>query len=154
MTVPSGATVRINGITLAGGAADPVTPEFAAGGEAVTTKFEKGEGSTWKITAFAEMSNESRGTDVTASQLKVYRASSLEGLKAAEAMTSGVTLTEKTSAVKVTLEAEAPTDAEQQFFRVDCRVHNVRAPLCFATYPRRWSFQLRRTSWRSETHPC
>ena len=100
------------------GAANP-PPAFASGGESVTTKFEKGDGNTWKITAFAEMSNESRGTDVTASQLKVYRASSLEGLKTAEAMTSGVTLTEKTSAVKVTLEAEAPTDAEQQFFRVD-----------------------------------
>ena len=87
------------------GAANP-PPAFASGGK-------------WTITAFAEMSNESRGTDVTASQLKVYRASSLEGLKTAEAMTSGVTLTEKTSAVKVTLEAEAPTDAEQQFFRVD-----------------------------------
>ena len=34
-------------------------------------------------------------------------------------MTEGVTLTEKASAVKVTLEAEAPDDAEQQFFRVD-----------------------------------
>ena len=121
VTIPGGAHVTINGVAVAGasGGAAVDAPEFADDGESVTTKFEKGEGDTWKITAFAEMSNESRGTDVTASQLKVYRASSLEGLKTAEAMTSGVTLTEKTSAVKVTLEAEAPADAEQQFFRVD-----------------------------------
>ena len=121
VTIPGGAHVTINGVAVAGagGGAAVDAPEFAEGGESVTTKFEKGEGNVWTITAFAEMSNESRGTDVTASQLKVYRASSLEGLKTAEAMTSGVTLTEKTSAVKVTLEAEAPTDAEQQFFRVD-----------------------------------
>ena len=73
VTVPSGATVCINGITLTGGAADPVTPEFAAGGEAVTTKFEKGEGSTWKITAWGEIGNDASGTGVADGQIKVYR---------------------------------------------------------------------------------
>jgi len=115
--------VTINGVSVAGaaGGASAPDPAFSESGEAVTTKFSKkaGDGNVWTITAFAEMSNESRGTDVTASQVKVYRASALEGLKTAEAMTEGVTLTEKTSAVKVTLEAEAPTAAEQQFFRVD-----------------------------------
>ena len=121
VTIPSGATVTINGVSVAGagGGAEVPAPAFTAGGASEVVKFAQAEGGKWTITAFAEMSNESRGTDVTASQLKVYRASSLEGLKTAEAMTSGVTLTEKTSAVKVTLEAEAPTDAEQQFFRVD-----------------------------------
>ena len=123
VTVPGGATVTINGVTVAGaaGGASVPDPEFAEGGESVTTKFSKkaGEGNVWTITAFAEMSNESRGTDVTASQVKVYRADTLEELKIAEAMADGVTITEKASAVKVTLEAEAPTDAEQQFFRVD-----------------------------------
>ena len=122
VTIPSGATVTINGVSVAGAAGASVPdPAFADGGEAVTTKFSKktGEGNVWTITAFAEMSNESRGTDVTTSQVKVYRADSIEELKTAKAMTDGVTLTEKASAVKVTLEAEAPTAAEQQFFRVD-----------------------------------
>ena len=121
VTIPSGATVTINGVSVAGAAGASVPdPAFADGGEAVTTKFSKktGEGNVWTITAFAEMSNESRGTDVTTSQVKVYRADSIEELKTAKAMTDGVTLTEKASAVKVTLEAEAPTAAEQQFFRV------------------------------------
>ena len=122
VTIPVGASVTVNGMTFkgaSGGGAEVPAPAFTAGGASEVVKFAQAEGGKWTITAFAEMSNESRGTDVTASQLKVYRASSLEGLKTAEAMTSGVTLTEKTSAVKVTLEVEAPTDAEQQFFRVD-----------------------------------
>ena len=123
VTVPGGATVTINGVSVAGagGGASVPDPVFDESGESVTTKFSKkaGDGNVWTITAFAEMSNESRGTDVAVSQVKVYRANSLDDLKTAEAMTEGVTLTEKTSAVKVTLEAAAPTDAEQQFFRVE-----------------------------------
>ena len=119
VTVPGGATVTINGVTVAdasGGASVP-DPVFAEGGDAVTTKFSKkaGEGNVWTITAFAEMSNESRGTDVTDGQIKVYRGDEIG------AVTNLVTptITEKASAVKVTLEAEAPTAAAQQFFRVD-----------------------------------
>ena len=123
VTVPGGATVTINGVSVAGagGGASVPDPVFDESGESVTTKFSKkaGDGNVWTITAFAEMSNESRGTDVAVSQVKVYRANSLDDLKTAEAMTEGVTLAEKTSAVKVTLEAAAPTDAEQQFFRVE-----------------------------------
>ena len=123
VTIPGGASVTINGVAVqgAGGSGASVPdPAFAEDGESVTTKFSKkaGDGNVWTITAFAEMSNESRGTDVAASQVKVYRAGSLDDLKTAEAMTEGVTLTEKTSAVKVTLEAEAPGDAGQQFFKV------------------------------------
>ena len=123
VTIPGGASVTINGVAVQGaggsGASIP-DPAFAEDGESVTTKFSKkaGDGNVWTITAFAEMSNESRGTDVAASQVKVYRAGSLEELKTAEAMTEGVTVTEKASAVKVTLEAEAPGDAGQQFFKV------------------------------------
>ena len=121
VTVPGGASVTVNGVAVqgAGGASVP-DPAFAEGGEAVTTKFAKkaGDGNVWTITAFAEMSNESRGTDVAASQVTVYRASSPEALKTAEAMTEGVTLTEKASAVKVTLEAEAPAGSGPQFFKV------------------------------------
>ena len=123
VTVPGGATVTVNGVSIAGagGGASVPDPVFDESGESVTTKFSKkaGDGNVWTITAFAEMSNESRGTDVAASQVKVYRANSLDDLKTAEAMTEGVTLTEKTSAVKVTLEAVAPTDAERQFFKVE-----------------------------------
>lgn len=123
VTIPGGASVTINGVAVqgAGGSGASVPdPAFAEDGESVTTKFSKkaGDGNVWTITAFAEMSNESRGTDVAASQVKVYRAGSLEELKTAEAMTEGVTVTEKASAVKVTLEAEAPGDAGQQFFKV------------------------------------
>ena len=44
-------------------------------------KFAQAEGGKWTITAFAEMSNESRGTDVTDGQIKVYSADTLEELK-------------------------------------------------------------------------
>ena len=115
VTVPSGATVRINGIRLTGGAADPVTPEFAEGGEAVTTKFEKGEGDTWKITAWGEIDNDASGTGVADGQIKVYRGDEVDDV------TTPVTptITKKKSAVKVEMTVEAPSGKDSQFFRVD-----------------------------------
>ena len=115
VTVPSGATVCINGITLTGGAADPVTPEFAAGGEAVTTKFEKGEGSTWKITAWGEIGNDASGTGVADGQIKVYRGDEADDV----ATPVAPTITKKKSAVKVEMTVDAPSGKDSQFFRVD-----------------------------------
>ena len=114
VTIGSG----VSATGLSGGAAVDA-PEFNAGGEAVTTKFEKGEGDTWKITAFAEMSNESRGTDVTDSQIKVYSADTLEELKNATIPVAGATVKETKSAVKTVVEVPAPSGKDSQFFRVD-----------------------------------
>ncbi|MBE6383879.1 MAG: LamG domain-containing protein [Lentisphaerae bacterium] len=121
VTIPGGAHVTINGVAVAGagGGAAVDAPEFADDGESVTTKFEKGEGDTWKITAFAEMSNESRGTDVTDSQIKVYSADTLEELKNATIPVAGATVKETKSAVKTVVEVPAPSGKDSQFFRVD-----------------------------------
>ena len=121
VTIPGGAHVTINGVAVAGagGGAAVDAPEFADDGESVTTKFEKGEGDTWKITAFAEMSNESRGTDVTDSQIKVYSADTLEELKNATIPVAGATVKETKSAVKTIVEVPAPSGKDSQFFRVD-----------------------------------
>ena len=114
VTIGSG----VSATGLSGGAAVDA-PEFADDGESVTTKFEKGEGDTWKITAFAEMSNESRGTDVTDSQIKVYSADTLEELKNATIPVAGATVKETKSAVKTVVEVPAPSGKDSQFFRVD-----------------------------------
>ena len=121
VSIPGGAHVTINGVAVAGagGGAAVDAPEFADDGESVTTKFEKGEGDTWKITAFAEMSNESRGTDVTDSQIKVYSADTLEELKNATIPVAGATVKETKSAVKTVVEVPAPSGKDSQFFRVD-----------------------------------
>ena len=87
----------------------------AEGGEAVTTKFTKGEGNTWNITAWGEISNNASGTDVGNEQIKVYRGNEVD------AVTTPVTPTAltKKSAVKVELSVEAPGDADKQFFKVE-----------------------------------
>jgi len=122
INIPAGATVTINGVTVTGvgggGAALP-TPAFAADGKAATTEFVKGAGGKWTLTTFAELANDALGADVAAEQIKVYAADSVEGLESASPMTSGVTVTEKKSAVKTTIEV-TPTDltAPAQFFKV------------------------------------
>ena len=117
VTIPGGATVTVNGVKVAGagGGAEVPPPQFAEGGASEVVKFAKGEGGKWTITAFAEMSNESRGTDVTEGMIRVYRGDEVDDV------TTPVTPNEMTkkSAVKVEMTIEAPGDAEQQFFRVD-----------------------------------
>ena len=90
----------------------------AAGGEATTTEFVHGEGGKWTLTTFAELSNAAVGADVAAEQIKVYAADSVEGLKSASPMTEGVTVKEKKSAVKTTIEVTPPPAASAQFFKV------------------------------------
>ena len=121
VSIPGGAKVTINGVSVTGigGGAAVDAPEFADDGESVTTKFEKGDGNTWKITAFAEMSNESHGTDVTDGQIKVYSADTLEELKNATIPVAGATVKETKSAVKTVVEVPAPSGKDSQFFRVD-----------------------------------
>ena len=123
VTIPAGASVTINGVTVkgasGGGGAAVDAPAFAAGGKAATTEFVQGAGGKWTITAFAEMSNESRGTDVTDSQIKVYSADTLEELKNATIPVEGATVKETKSAVKTVVEVPAPSGKDSQFFRVD-----------------------------------
>lgn len=118
VTVPGGATVTVNGLRIAGGGTVNPAPAFAAGGEAATTKFEKGAGDTWAITAFAELGNDALGKDVADEQIKVYAAETVEGLESAAPMSDGVTVTDRKSAVKVSLEVETPPGDGNRFFRV------------------------------------
>ena len=121
VTIPGGATVTINGVAVAGagGGAAVDAPSFDANGESAVTKFEQGEGGKWTVTAFAEMEGDSIGSAVTADMIKVYAADSVEELKTATPMTSGVTVTEKKSAVKTTIEVTPPEPtASAQFFKV------------------------------------
>ena len=119
VTIPAGATVTINGVTVSGGAgsgaAGPAV--FAAGGDAITTRIAPGANGTWSLTAFAELeSGSAAGLDDA--QVKVYAADTLAGLATAEPMASGVVVTNKAPAVKVELEITPPANADAQFFRV------------------------------------
>ena len=103
--------------TYIGGTANPA-PTFSAEGKSATTEFvQSGEGK-WTITAFAELSNDALGRDVSPSDIKVYAASTVEGLGSAEPMASGVEVKERKSAVKTTIEVTTPPEAGSQFFRV------------------------------------
>ena len=121
VSIPAGATVTINGVSvtgLGGGTVNPA-PSFAAGGEAITTKFEQGSGGTWTLTTFAELDNDALGSDVADEQIKVYAADTVEGLESASPMAGGVEVKEKKSAVKTTIEVTPPNpSAPAQFFRV------------------------------------
>ena len=89
-----------------------------ADGKAATTEFVQGEGGKWTLTTFAELSNGAVGADVAAEQIKVYAADTVEGLESASPMASGVTVKEKKSAVKTTIEVTPPGIPAQQFFKV------------------------------------
>ena len=121
VTIPAGASVTINGVTIkgaSGGGGVTPAPTFAADGKAATTEFVQGEGGKWTLTTFAELSNDAVGADVAAEQIKVYAADTVEGLESASPMTSGVTVTEKKSAVKTIIEVTPPPAAPAQFFKV------------------------------------
>ena len=119
VTIPAGASVTINGVTVAGGGASLPTPVFDESGKAATTEFVQGAGGKWTLTTFAELANDALGKDVTDNQINVYCADSLEELKKATPMTEGVTVTEKKSAVKTTIEVTPPDPtAPAQFFKV------------------------------------
>ena len=87
---------------------------MCARGEAVTTKFERGAGDTWVITAFAELDNDAIGADVPDDAITVYRGDAVDGVTNAVAPT----ITGKKSAVKVEMTVDAPANAPQQFFKV------------------------------------
>ena len=120
VTIPGGAMVTINGVEVAGagGGGSVPAPVFAEGGASEVVKFAQAEGGKWTITAFAEMSNESRGTDVTDGQIKVYSADTLEALEGATTPAAGATVKETKSAVKATVEVPAPSGKTSQFFKV------------------------------------
>lgn len=122
VTIPAGASVTVNGMTFrgaSGGGGSVPAPAFTVGGASEIVKFAQADGGKWTITAFAEMSNESRGTDVTDSQIKVYSADTLEELKNATIPVAGATVKETKSAVKTIVEVPAPSGKDSQFFRVD-----------------------------------
>ena len=116
-SVTASSGVTITGIGGGGGGSVPA-PVFAAGGASEIVKFAQAEGGKWTITAFAEMSNESRGTDVTDGQIKVYSADTLEALKSVTTPAAGATVKETKSAVKATVEVPAPSGKNSQFFKV------------------------------------
>ena len=118
VTIPANASVTVNGVIIKGASGTTVDdPSFSDGGESAITKFKQVSEGVWSVTAFAEMDNASRGTDVADNQIKVYAADSLEALKTAEPLTSGYTL-EKKSAVKTKISVTTGT-AEKKFFKVE-----------------------------------
>ena len=119
ITVPSGATVTINGVSVTGGAGSGATgpATFAEGGDAIMSKIAPGANGTWMLTAFAELASGS-ADGLDDAQVKVYAANSLAGLASAQPMASGVVVTNKAPAVKVELEVTPPANADAQFFRV------------------------------------
>ena len=120
VSIPGGATVTVNGVSITGAGGGTVNPDpsFSDDGDAVTTKFTQGANGKWTVTAFAELENDAVGADVANSQIKVYAADTLEGLDSAAPMSSGVEVKEKKSAVKTTLEVTPSAGAASQFFKV------------------------------------
>ena len=120
VTIPAGATVTVNGVSITGAAGGTVlpTPAFSAGGKAATTEFTQGANGKWTLTAFAELGNDALGADVANGQIKVYRADTPQGLDSASPMASGVEVKAKKSAVMTTIEVTPPTGAQSQFFKV------------------------------------
>ena len=119
VTIPAGATVTINGMTVTGGGGAGNSPAtFAEGGEAFTSAFTPGANDTWRLTAYAELASGS-AAGLADSQIKVRRADTVAGLATAEPTTSGVTVLEKVPAVKVDLEVAVPPSTDSQFFRVE-----------------------------------
>ena len=121
VTIPGGATVTINGVSVAGagsGAAVPA-PAFAESGLSEVVKFAQAEDGKWTLTTFAELSNDALGADVAAEQIKVYAADSVEGLESASPMTSGVVIEERKSAVKTIIKiAPGESVTGGKFFKV------------------------------------
>ena len=122
VTIPGGATVTINGVSVtgAGGGAAVPAPAFAESGLSEVVKFAQAEDGKWTITAFAEMSNESRGTDVSEDQIKVYSGDTIAALEAeTEPMSEGVTIEERKSAVKTIIKiAPGESVTGGKFFKV------------------------------------
>ena len=121
VTVPAGASVTVNGVTIRGAAGDAANPapEFDAAGKSATTAFTQGTNGVWTLTTFAELANNAIGADVSGDQIKVYSAAKLEDLETAAPMTEGVTVKEKKSAVKTTIEVVAPAEDKARFFKVE-----------------------------------
>ena len=120
VTIPAGATVTVNGVSITGAAGGTVlpSPAFSAGGKAATTEFTQGANGKWTLTTFAELANDALGKDVADGQVKVYRADTVAGLDSASPMSSGVEVKGKKSAVMTTIEVTPPTGAQSQFFKV------------------------------------
>ena len=118
VTVPAGATVTINGVTVTGGEAASEPPTFADGGAAITSGIVQGAGNTWTLSAFAELANGS-AAGLADAQVRIYASDTPAGLDTAEPMSTGVTVVEKVPAMKVTLAVDATVAADSQFFRVE-----------------------------------
>ena len=113
--IPGGTRVTINGVAVTGAVAEPA---FGTGGASEVVKFAQVENDKCTITIFAEIENDASGVAVDEDVVKVYRAGSLSELEDAAPMAGGVTVKEKKSAVKMTLEVAAPEAAPSQFFKV------------------------------------
>ena len=116
-------TVSINGVEVSGAVDAPVFDEDE--GKTETTEFvQSTDGNAWEITTFAELSNDSVGSEVSQSQIKVYSAETLEDLATAEENDQHletVVVEEKKSAVMTKIRVTPPTPtpgAKSRFFKV------------------------------------
>lgn len=121
--VPTGSSVIINGVEVSGWVDAPVFNEKE--GKTETTEFiQSDDGNSWTLTTFAELSNDSVGSEVSQSQIKVYSAETLEDLATAEEndqQLEAVVVEEKKSAVMTKIRVTPPTPtpgAKSRFFKV------------------------------------
>lgn len=121
--VPTGSSVIINGVEVSGWVDAPVFNEKE--GKTETTEFiQSDDGNSWTLTTFAELSNDSVGSKVSQSQIKVYSAETLEDLATAEEndqQLEAVVVEEKKSAVMTKIRVTPPTPtpgAKSRFFKV------------------------------------
>ena len=114
VTIPGGATVTINGVSVtgAGGGAAPAAPSFSEGGETATTKFVKGADGKWRIVAFAELATgTAAGVD---GMITILRGDEPDAVATPVTPDSVCT----TNAVKVEAVVTPPVGKDKQFFKV------------------------------------
>ena len=118
--VPTDSSVIINGVEVSGAVDAPVFDENE--GKTETTEFvQSTDGTAWEITTFAELDNNSIGSDVNDNQIKIYSAENLEDLDSAEPLNTDVEIVEKKSAVMTKIRVTPPTPtpgAKSRFFKV------------------------------------
>ncbi|MBP5510502.1 MAG: hypothetical protein J6Z49_06255, partial [Kiritimatiellae bacterium] len=114
VSVPGGATVTVNGVSVtgAGGGAAPAEPAFDSSCEAVTTRFEQVNGNSWRIVAFSELA---AGTaDGVDGMVTILRGTSPDAVTTPMKPDS----IETVNAVKVEAIVTPPSLAPCQFFKV------------------------------------
>ena len=116
VTIPGGATVTINGVSVTGaggGGAAPEAPSFSEDAETAVARIEKGADGKWTIVAFAELATgTAAGVD---GMVKILRGDEPNAVVTPVTPESLCT----TNAVKVEAVVVPPVGKDKQFFKVE-----------------------------------